>query len=76
MVLGYMLIAVAIVLVLVAIISYLHGKFGYVFWVLFAAGWLALLGAAVIDEQNALECVQEVEGVESGEIDIPRWKER
>ena len=66
MVLGSTLIIIAIILFGVAINAYLHGKMRYVFWILLTAGWIAVVGAGIIDEQNDRECVQEIEGFEEG----------
>ena len=64
MALGITLMVIAGVLLAVALFSYLHGKMGMIGFVLFIAVFFAVIGAIIIDEANARECVQEVEEFE------------
>lgn len=61
MITGITLIVIAIILVLVAMISYLHGNMDYVIRILIVAIFAALIGSVVIDKVNGQECVQQIE---------------
>lgn len=67
MVLGITLIIIALMMLIGAIMLYAEDKMKHVFWILIAAGWLALTGAAVIDERNERDCVPIVESIEQGD---------
>lgn len=64
MALGITLLVISIIMFGVAIISYLDNKMGLIGYILVVAAVVALIGAAVLDETKALECVQEVVGFE------------